>query len=172
MLGYLMLAMFLGSCTVYENRDGCPSYLAVDLREVDNTIKEWQMWLFDEDGTLLLKDTIYRRSYQEPYLLDVPRLNNVKCLMWGNMRNATRIEENYSSRTYIEKMPGVWADSLYFFEKTVSTKGENSYVKVVYDYNIARATLESVMCLHEDFFTQMENKIQGKKAKKKKNNNE
>ena len=127
----LVGAMLLGSCTVFENRDGCPNYLAVDLREVDKTIKEWQMWLFDEDGTLLLKDTIYRRSYQEPYLLDVPRLNNVKCLMWGNMRNATRIEENYSSRTYIEKMPGVWADSLYFFEKTVSTKGENSYVKVV-----------------------------------------
>ena len=52
------------------------------------------------------------------------------------------------------------------------TNACNSYVKVVYDYNIARATLESVMCLHEDFFTQMENKIQGKKAKKKKNNNE
>ena len=52
------------------------------------------------------------------------------------------------------------------------TNACNSYVKVVYDYNIARATLESVMCLHEDFFSQMEDKKQGKKTKKKKNDND
>ena len=53
------------------------------------------------------------------------------------------------------------------------TNACNSYVKVVYDYNIARATLESVMCLHDDFFTQMEDKKQDKKAnKKKKKDNE
>lgn len=124
-------ALFLGSCTVLENRDGCPNYLVVDLQEVDKTIKEWQMWLFDEEGTLLLKDTIYRRSYQEPYMISVPRANDVKCLMWGNMRNATRIDECYSYRTSFEKLPDVWADSLYFFSDTISTKGENSYVKVI-----------------------------------------
>lgn len=52
------------------------------------------------------------------------------------------------------------------------TNACNSYVKVVYDYNVARATLESVMCLHDDFFTQMENKKQDKKIKKKKKNND
>ena len=131
-LGYIILAwaMVLGSCTVFENRDGCPNYLVVDLREVDKTIKEWQMWLFDEDGALLLKDTIHRRFYQEPYMISVPRADNVKCLMWGNMRNATRIAEEYSYRTYFEKLPDVWADSLYFFADTFSTKRENSYVKV------------------------------------------
>lgn len=124
-------AVLLGSCTVFENRDGCPNYLTVDLQEVDKSIKEWQMWLFDESGTLLYKDTIFRRSYQEPYVVTVPRAANVNCLMWGNMRNATRIEEFFSYGTYFEKLPDVWADSLYFFTKTFSTRSENSYVKVV-----------------------------------------
>lgn len=130
---FLCLAgtLLLGSCTVFENRDGCPNYLTVDMREVDKTIKEWQMWLFDEEGKLLLKDTIYRRSYMEPYVVSVPRADNVKCLMWGNMRNATHIEENYSYGTFFEKLPGVWADSLYFFADTISTGRENSYVKVI-----------------------------------------
>ena len=123
--------LLLGSCTVFENRDGCPNYLTVDMREVDKTIKEWQMWLFDEEGKLLLKDTIYRRSYTEPYVVSVPRADNVKCLMWGNMRNATHIEENYSYGTFFEKLPDVWADSLYFFADTISTGRENSYVKVI-----------------------------------------
>ena len=130
---FLCLAgtLLLGSCTVFENRDGCPNYLTVDMREVDKTIKEWQMWLFDEEGKLLLKDTIYRRSYTEPYVVSVPRADNVKCLMWGNMRNATHIEENYSYGTFFEKLPDVWADSLYFFADTISTGRENSYVKVI-----------------------------------------
>lgn len=128
---FLIGALLVGSCSVFENREGCPNYLAVDLKEVDRTIKEWQMWLFDEEGTLLLKDTIYRRSYQELYMISVPRANNVQCLMWGNMRNATKVEECYSYNTSFEKLPDIWADSLYFFEDVFSTKGEKSYVKVV-----------------------------------------
>ncbi len=124
-------ALFLGGCTVLEDRDGCPNYLVVDLQEVDKSIKEWQMWLFDKDGTLLFKDTIFRRSYGEPYTVLVPRSDDVRCFMWGNMRDATHIEENYSYDTCFEKIPDVWADSLYFFGGTVSTKGENSYVKVI-----------------------------------------
>lgn len=129
--GLLLGSVLLVSCTVFEDRRVCPNYLVVDLRDVDKTIKEWQMWLFDDGGKLLFKDTIYRRSYQEPYVVTVPRADRVKCLMWGNMRNATEIEEDYSYRTCFEKLPGVWADSLYFFTETISTGQENSYVKVV-----------------------------------------
>ncbi len=127
----LSCSMLLGSCTVFENRDGCSNYLAVDLQGVDKSIKEWQMWLFDGNGTLLLKDTIFRRSYQEPYVVSVPRADEVKCLMWGNMRNATQVEENYSYTTCFEKLPDIWADSLYFFADTISTRGETSSLKVV-----------------------------------------
>ena len=34
------------SCTVLEERSGCPCYLAVDLSKVDKSIREWQLWLF------------------------------------------------------------------------------------------------------------------------------
>ena len=128
---FMLGVAVLGGCTVFENRDGCPNYLVVDLQEVDQNIKEWQMWLFDGEGTLLFKDTIFRRSYLQPYVVQVPRANNVKCLMWGNMRNATQVNECYSYDTCFEKLPDVWADSLYHFSDTISTKGENSYVKVI-----------------------------------------
>ena len=45
------------------------------------------------------------------------------------------------------------------------TNACNSYVKTVYDYNIARATLESVMCIHDDFLTAMEKEKKDKKKK-------
>lgn len=48
------------------------------------------------------------------------------------------------------------------------TNACNSYVKLVYDYNIARATLENVMCLHHKFCDLL---IDGeKKGKNKKKN--
>ncbi len=123
--------ILLGGCTVFEDRDGCPNYLQIDLQEVDKNIKEWQMWLFNEEGTLILKDTIYRRSYSAPYIVQVPRFDSVKCLLWGNMRSATNLMENYSYTTYLEKLEDVSADSLYFFTETINTKGENSYMKVL-----------------------------------------
>lgn len=120
-LGFLMVC-----CTVLEDRDGCPNYLAVDMTQVDKSIKEWQMWLFNEDGELVFKDTIFRRSYGEPYIVQVPRFSNVTCLMWGNARDATQVRETYSYGTYLAKLEDVSADSLYFFTDTISTRGENS----------------------------------------------
>ena len=48
------------------------------------------------------------------------------------------------------------------------TNACNSYVKLVYDYNIARATLENVMCLHHEFCDLL---IDGEKKDKKKKKN-
>lgn len=124
------LLALLCSCTVLEDRDGCPNYLAVDMSGVDRGIKEWQMWLFNEDGELVFKDTIYRRSYGEPYVVEVPRHTAVRCLMWGNARGATQVRETYSYGTYLAKLEDVSADSLYFFTDTVDTRGENSSVTV------------------------------------------
>lgn len=120
----------LGSCTVFENREHCPNYFTVDFTEVDNTIKEWQMWLLGSDGEVLFKDTIYRRSYSQPYTVEVPRSRNVKCLLWGNIRKSTLLNEVYSSGTYFTKLKDVSADSLYSFTDIISTMEEDSYVKV------------------------------------------
>ena len=128
---FIVPALFLlCSCTVFENRENCPNYLTVDFMEVDKGIKEWQMWLFGGDGELLFKDTIYRRSYSQPYIVEVPRSRNVKCLLWGNMRGATLLNEVYSSSTYFTKLDDVSADSIYFFTDILSTMAENSYIKV------------------------------------------
>lgn len=119
------------SCTVLEERDNCPSSLAVDFTGVDRGIKEWQMWLFNEEGELLLKDTIHRRSYSAPYIVQVPRYGSVRCLMWGNMRDGTIVQEKYSYSTSISKVPGVSADSIYSFAASVNTRGEESCLEVV-----------------------------------------
>ena len=86
MLRRYKIALVLGlviiaGCTVLEDRDNCSCYLTVDFSGVDNEIKEWQMWLFSQEGEVMFKDTIYRRSYTSPYIVEVPRNSNVNCLM-------------------------------------------------------------------------------------------
>ena len=120
----------IAGCRVFEERDRCPSYLAVDMKGVDKSIREWQMWLFDEGGRMIYKDTIYRREYNSPYIVEVPRFGKVQCLLWGNIRNGTELVENYSLGTTILKHNGVSADSLYFCKEVISTDSEDSYLKV------------------------------------------
>ncbi|MBO5407738.1 MAG: hypothetical protein J6A27_09595 [Bacteroidales bacterium] len=132
-----LFGLLLCCCTVLEERDGCTNTLTVDLQGVEKGIKEWQMWLFNGEGKLLFKDTIYRRSYSSPYKVEVPRASEVRCLMWGNMRGATRVVENYSYGTNFTKAADISADSIYFFTDTITTAGEDSYLKVVPDKEFA-----------------------------------
>lgn len=131
MAGAILPLLLLYGCTVFEERSSCPNYLTVDFTRVDNSIKEWQMWLFDGEGQLVYKDTVYRRSYSQPYTVEVPRSSGGKCLLWGNLRQATRVNEKHSYGTYIAKNADVSADSIYFFGAQIDMDGEDSYVKVV-----------------------------------------
>ncbi len=161
----LVLLLFGAGCTVLEDRSVCTSTLTVDFSEVDRTIKEWQMWLFNGDGELIYKDTIYRRSYGTNYTVEVPRDDAVQCLLWGNIRGATSLNEAYSLGTFMLKGHNVSSDSLYFCNDTISTNGENSFLKVLpnkefatvdiymkgwlgHDYD---ATLE-LLCANSGFF--------------------
>ncbi len=119
-----------GSCRVFEDRDVCPSYLTVDLKDVDKSIRELQMWLFNEVGEMIYKDTIYRRDYSSPYVVKVPRYEDVRCMLWGNIRGGTELVEKYSLGTAMLKRDGIQADSLYFCKSMINTKCEDSYIKV------------------------------------------
>lgn len=121
----------LPGCTVLEDRDPCPCYLEVDFSQVDKSIREWQMWLFSPSGELLFKDTVYRRSYSSPYVVEVPRNTGVQCLLWGNARGGTSLNESFSLYTSLQHLPGLPADSLFFSTDTISTMGEESSLKVV-----------------------------------------
>ena len=96
----------LPGCTVLEDRDPCPCYLEVDFSQVDKSIREWQMWLFSPSGELLFKDTVYRRSYSSPYVVEVPRNTGVQCLLWGNARGGTSLNESFSLYTSLQHLPG------------------------------------------------------------------
>lgn len=132
MWGFLLVApLILAGCTVLEDRDPCPCYLEVDFSQVDNGIREWQMWLFSSSGELMFKDTVYRRSYSLPYIVQVPRNTKVQCLLWGNARSGTNLTEHYSLNTSLQKKSDVLSDSLYFSTDTISTMGEDSFLRVV-----------------------------------------
>lgn len=121
----------LCSCTVLENRNPCPCYLEVDFSQVDKSIREWQMWLFSHEGKLLFKDTVYRRSYSSPYIVEVPRNAMVMCLLWGNARGGTIVDESFTLNTSLSHKGIVPADSLYFSTDTISTMGEESSLKIL-----------------------------------------
>lgn len=129
--GFLLAGIiFLCSCTVLEDRDSCHCYLEVDFSQVDKSIREWQMWLFSSEGKLLFKDTVYRRSYSSPYIVEVPRNTKVQCLLWGNARSGTILNESFSLYTSLSHKGVVPADSLYFSTDTISTMGEESFLRV------------------------------------------
>ena len=125
------LALILQSCTIFEERSGCPCYLAIDFSNVDNGIREWQLWLFSPDGELMFKDTVYRRSYTSPYIVQVPRNKHMQCLMWGNARGGTLLDETYSHLTSLVKREEIQADSLFFFTDTVNTWKEDEQMRVI-----------------------------------------
>ena len=123
--------VLLAGCTVLEERNVCPCCLTVDFSAVDNGIREWQMWLFSQEGEVIFKDTIYRRSYTSPYVVEVPRNSKVQCLMWGNARGGTYVEEEFSMSTSLVKRDSVMSDSLFFYKDYISTMGENSSFTVM-----------------------------------------
>lgn len=127
----LLAATAAAGCTILEDRNICPSYLTVDMSGVDKGIKEWHMWLFNDSGELLHKDTIHRRDYSVPYVAGVPREEKVRCFMWGNIRGATSLNEDYSLGTFLLKEDGLPADSLYCCTDMIDTSGEESYLKVL-----------------------------------------
>lgn len=122
--------LLISSCTVLEERSGCPCYLTMDFTKIDKGIREWQFWLFTPEGEIMFKDTIYRRSYSSPYTVQVPRDRQMQCLLWGNARSATLLDETMSPATSILKKEGVLADSLYFFSDIVDTWKEDGWVSV------------------------------------------
>lgn len=133
-----LLIMFnLCSCRVFEDRTSCTSCLTVDFTNVDKGIREWQMWLFNDSGELIYKDTVYRRSYSTPYIVEVPRYGRVQCLLWGNIRGGTSLSEKYSLGTLLLKRESISSDSLYFCSDTINTAGEESYLKVIPDKEFA-----------------------------------
>mgnify|MGYP003294875829 CR=1 FL=1 len=122
--------LLISSCTVLEERSGCPCYLTMDLTKIDKGIREWQLWLFTPEGEIMFKDTIYRRAYSTPYTVQVPRNRQMQCLLWGNARGATLLDETMTPATSLLKKEDVLADSLYFFADTVDTWKEDGWVSV------------------------------------------
>ena len=147
--------VLLAGCTVLEERNVCPCCLTVDFSAVDNGIREWQMWLFSQEGEVIFKDTIYRRSYTSPYVVEVPRNSKVQCLMWGNARGGTYVEEEFSMSTSLVKRDSVMSDSLFFYKDYISTMGENSSFTVMPSKEFATVDIFIKGWLGDDYEAQV-----------------
>ena len=62
----LLSAAIICSCSVVEeNRDNCPCWYTIDLTEVDRSMQNLHLWIFDEEGMLICRDSLHKGAYGE-----------------------------------------------------------------------------------------------------------
>ena len=123
--------LLLCSCTpeIWEDRSDCPSWFSLNFSQVDPNIKQLHIWFTDNDsGEMLLVDTVYSSQYNNYYEVTLPRVDHLKCYVWGNINSSTVLTEDYSVNTSLIKKDNVSSDSLFFYcSEPMSTRKEFVY---------------------------------------------
>ena len=139
--------LLLCSCTpeIWEDRSGCPSWFSLDFSKVDPNIKQLHIWFTDSDsGEMLLVDTVYSSQYDNYYEVELPRMDNLKCFVWGNINSNTILTEENSLNTSLRKKDGMSSDSLYYYgSKHINTRKE--FVFDTVRFNKEFATVDFIM---------------------------
>lgn len=125
----IVSAVLLSSC-IMEDRYACPSYLTIDMSDVNREMEWGQIWFFDPFGKLLYKDTISRSMFDNPYVVQIAREDYAKCYVWGNIGKNTLLSEEYSLNTNLTMLDNLPADSLYFYSCNINTNAEFSNIKL------------------------------------------
>lgn len=139
--------LLLCSCTpeIWEDRSGCPSWFSLDFSKVDPNIKQLHIWFTDSDtGEMLLVDTVSSYQYENYYEVELPRIDNLKCYVWGNINSNTILTQENNVNSSLMKKDNVSCDSLYFY----SSKHINTRKEFVYDtvrLNKEFATIDFIM---------------------------
>lgn len=140
-----MVACLL-SCTkyVWENRQDCPCTLTLDLKNIPPGIDTLHVWMFGEDNEILYRDTIGSEYFGRDYEVLIKR-NIVRCFIWGNIREATILNDNLTLNTSLIKQKNISADSLYFYKTELNTSGEHcrDVVNLKKDFSTVDVTLKS-----------------------------
>ena len=123
--------LLLCSCTpeIWEDRTKCPSWFSLNFSKVDPNIKQLHIWFTDNDsGEMLLVDTVYSSQYNNYYEVTLPRVDHLKCYVWGNINSSTVVTEDNSVNTSLTKKDNVSSDSLFFYcSEPMSTRKEFVY---------------------------------------------
>ncbi|MEG1290523.1 MAG: hypothetical protein RR919_09200 [Bacteroidales bacterium] len=134
MKNYLLIITLISltSCTkfVWEDRSECPCILTLDLSNVDKNVSELHLWIFGEDNSILSRDTIAPDRFGGTYDVLIKR-EMVKYYVWGNIKGATKLQDNLTLNSTLTKVENSSADSLYHYSKQLSTNFE-SQIDTVY----------------------------------------
>lgn len=129
---FIIFSITLVSCTkfVWEDREECPCILTLDLSSIDKNVSELHLWMFGEDNNILYRDTIPPDRFGGTYDVLIKR-EMVKYYVWGNIKAATRLQDNLTINSTLTKVENSSADSLYHYSKQLNTNFE-SQVDTVY----------------------------------------
>lgn len=127
----LILIPLLSGC-IKENRDGCPSYLFIDLSQVDTTKIERVSLFIEENGGKIIENlTFDKPSIPLTYEMGI-RKGDYKIHFWGNILNKSNLDPNNGSITLIH---GCDSDRLFFHTADTDANGEISHHTVLPEKN-------------------------------------
>ncbi|MEG2471524.1 MAG: hypothetical protein RSA75_09685 [Bacteroidales bacterium] len=122
----ILFSVTFVSCTkfVWEDRSECPCILTLDLSNVDKNVSELHLWIFGEDNSILSRDTIAPDRFGGTYDVLIKR-EMVKYYVWGNIKGATKLQDNLTLNSTLTKVENSSADSLYHYSKQLNTNFES-----------------------------------------------
>ena len=133
----LLSAAIICSCsTINEDRTKCPCWYTIDFTEVDRRVSNLHLWIFDENGVEICRDSLHGGDYGE-YNVELGR-GKAYCYVWGNILNSTSLHEKVSLDSYFVKADNCSSDPLYFYAAVMETAREQGYDRVELHKEYAR----------------------------------
>ncbi len=133
----LLSAAVICSCSsITEDRNQCPCWYTIDFTEVDRSVQNLHFWIYDDDGVLMCRDSLYSGEYGK-YKVELGR-GIAHCYVWGNISHSTAIYDKPASDSYFVKADSCSSDPLYHCSKVMDTDGEDGYHAVILHKEHAR----------------------------------
>ena len=152
------LIAFIISCTsIKEDRRECPCWFSVDFSKVSHDIENIHLWLFDEDGELLKRDTLSVPDYNNVCEIELKR-GTVGFYVWGNISGDTEINKPFSRGASLKIVKdSSHADCLFRYSNLLDTSGEEGYdtVWMHKEHLNLEIVLEGGTVAGEEFFIQL-----------------
>ncbi len=127
----LLTTLLLSSC-IKENRENCPSWLILDLTEIDTTLVEnLALFIVSEENKICNEIYLEKENIKDHIELEVEK-RSYSIFGWGNISEKSILNTQEQS---IEITAGKDADPLYFHKSHIKTTGEKHREKIFPDKN-------------------------------------
>ena len=123
-------ALFFPGCRIWEDRQGCPSYLEVDCSLFEGKALSADIWLFSSEGQLVQRLRITEHEFYQPQRFSVPK-GDYKCFVWANVGENTIVSDANTLGGAFYKKSGSSADQLYSFSTEKTCYQEVEYIKAI-----------------------------------------